>query len=89
LSDLCQPFHYLLKKDVSFKWDDECHKAFDALKQYLLQPPVLIPPKEDQPFYLYISATNHSLGVMHAHRDEQHREQAVYYISHTLLDYET
>ncbi|KAH9313408.1 hypothetical protein KI387_044042 [Taxus chinensis] len=89
LYDHCEPFHHLLKKYISFKWDDECHKAFEALKKYLLQPPVLIPPKDDQPFYLYISATNHSLGAMLAHHDEQHREQAVYYISFTLMDYET
>ncbi|KAH9303844.1 hypothetical protein KI387_008248, partial [Taxus chinensis] len=66
-----------------------CHQAFEALKAYLLQPPVLIPPQDDHPFYLYLSATDHAVGAMLVHRDSKHREQAVYYISRTLVDYET
>ncbi|KAH9316584.1 hypothetical protein KI387_018323, partial [Taxus chinensis] len=52
-------------------------------------PPVLIPPQDDRPFYLYLSATDHAVGAMLAHRDSEYREQAVYYISRTLVDYET
>ncbi|KAH9320272.1 hypothetical protein KI387_022041, partial [Taxus chinensis] len=52
-------------------------------------PPVLVPPQNDHSFYLYLSATDHVVGAMLAHRDSEHREQAVYYISCTLVDYET
>ncbi|KAH9323727.1 hypothetical protein KI387_018366, partial [Taxus chinensis] len=52
-------------------------------------PPVLIPPQDDRPFYLYLSAIDHAVGAMLTHRDSENREQAVYYISRTLVDYET
>ena len=48
LSGRCQPFTKLMKKgvsfiwdDVSFIWDDACQQAFEEIKQYLTHPPVL------------------------------------------------
>ncbi|KAH9299682.1 hypothetical protein KI387_031364, partial [Taxus chinensis] len=69
LSDRCQPFHHLLRKNVHFEWDEHCQKAFDDLKAYLISPPVLTPLREGEPFYLYISMTDHALGAMISHRD--------------------
>ena len=34
-SDRCRPFYQLLKKWKGFRWDDECEKAFQDLKEYL------------------------------------------------------
>ena len=31
----CQPFTKLLKKGVSFIWDDACQQAFEEIKRYL------------------------------------------------------
>ncbi|KAH9308924.1 hypothetical protein KI387_036835, partial [Taxus chinensis] len=56
-------------KNVHFEWDEHCQKAFDDLKDYLLSSPVLTPPREGEPFYLYISVTDHALGAMISHRD--------------------
>ena len=35
-SDRCCPFYQLLKKWKGFRWDDECEKAFQNLKEYLV-----------------------------------------------------
>lgn len=64
LSDKCHPFNDLLKKGTCFDWGDECKKAFDDLKHYLLNPPILIHPKEGVPFHLYLLVTDSALGVM-------------------------
>lgn len=88
LSDRCHPFNDLLKKGVHFDWGDECQKAFEDLKQCLLNPPILIPPKVRVPFYLYLSAIDLALGVMLAQKNQQAKEQAIYYLSRTLIDYE-
>lgn len=40
-SERCLPFNKLLKKGVAFAWDEECQKAFDEIKHYLLNPLVL------------------------------------------------
>jgi len=43
-SQRCKPFYDLLKGGVQFNWNNKYQKAFDELKQYLLNPPVLVPP---------------------------------------------
>ena len=40
-TDKCLPFFRTLRK--SFKWTDECQKAFEDLKKYLSSPPLLSP----------------------------------------------
>ena len=44
LSGHCQLFTWLMKKAVSFVWDDACQKAFENIKAYLTKPPVLVSP---------------------------------------------
>ena len=46
-----------LKDHEAFVWNEEHQKAFDAIKQYLGTPPMLIPHREGKPLNLYISAT--------------------------------
>ncbi|PKI51083.1 hypothetical protein CRG98_028512 [Punica granatum] len=41
LTNKCQPLFHLLHKNAAIEWDDECQKAFDTIKAYLVQPPVL------------------------------------------------
>ena len=35
-SNRCRPFYQLLKKWKRFRWGDECEKAFQNLKKYLM-----------------------------------------------------
>jgi len=44
LSGRCQPFTRLMKKGVSFVWDDTYQKAFEDIKEYLTKPSVLESP---------------------------------------------
>ena len=41
----------------SFKWTDECQKAFKDLKKYLSSPPLLSPSKPGEKLYLYIAVS--------------------------------
>lgn len=88
LSDKCCPFNSLLKKGMQFDWNKGFQKAFDDIKQYFLNPHVLIPPRNAITFHLYLLATNFALGVMLAQKNDQAKEQAIYYLNHTLVDYE-
>lgn len=49
---------------------------------------MLIPPKDDIPFHLYPLATDFTLGFMLAQKNDQAKEQAIYYLNRTLVDYE-
>jgi len=44
LADKCQPFSHLLYKNIPFRWDEKCEEAFNKLKGYLMNPPILMPP---------------------------------------------
>ena len=87
--DKTGPFLKLLKKDVSFHWGKKCKEAFELLKKYLLNTPIVSPPKPDRSFILYIYASNFALGAMLAHLDDEKKERANYYINRTLISYET
>jgi hypothetical protein len=58
------PFSPLLKlkKDQKFTWGDEQQKAFDKIKQYMKEPPVLVPTQLDKPFKLYVAADTQIIG---------------------------
>ena len=47
-----------------------------------------MPPILGKPLILYISTTTNSLGALLAQQDESGKERAIYYISHTLVQYE-
>ena len=50
LSGRCEPFTKLMKKGVSFIWDDACQQAFEEIKWYLTHPPVLTAPVSENLF---------------------------------------
>ena len=73
-----------IKSEVSFKWEEVHQKAFEKIKEYLTNPPVLMPPKESKSLKLYISAGERFIGSLLA----QDNDQAFYYLSRKLNNVE-
>ncbi|XP_070007245.1 uncharacterized protein [Nicotiana sylvestris] len=89
LMTTCEPIFKLLKKDVAVKWTDECHEAFDKIKGYLLNPPVLVPPEPVRPLILHLTVLDNSFGcVLGQHDITGRKEQAIYYLSKKFTSYE-
>nr|XP_004234859.1 uncharacterized protein LOC101259718 [Solanum lycopersicum] len=87
---VCEPIFKLLKKDAPTKWTEECQTAFDAIKSYLSNPPVLVPRREGDPLLLYLSVSNSSFGcVLGQHDETGKKERAIYYISKKFTPYES
>ncbi|KAA0042128.1 ty3-gypsy retrotransposon protein [Cucumis melo var. makuwa] len=84
LAGRCQPFQRLMRKDPVFDWDQSCQNAFDSIKKYLLNPPVLSAPATGKPLILYIAALETSLGALLAQENDKDKECALYYLSRTL-----
>uniref|UniRef100_A0A2N9FMN2 RNase H type-1 domain-containing protein n=1 Tax=Fagus sylvatica TaxID=28930 RepID=A0A2N9FMN2_FAGSY len=40
LTATCEPLFKLLRKDAKIKWTEDCQRAFDKIKEYLLNPPI-------------------------------------------------
>ena len=78
----------MVKKDARCVWDEDCQKAFDDIKQYLLNPPILVPMEFSQLAYLYISTSLYSIGTMLCPKTKDNKKRAIYYLSKILVDYE-
>ena len=89
LTTTCEPIFKLLKKGEPKEWTEDCQKAFEAVKEYLSNLPVLAPPKPGRPLNLYLSIIEDALGSMLAQEDEDKQEHELYYLSKRLKDYET
>ncbi|XP_070008292.1 uncharacterized protein [Nicotiana sylvestris] len=64
LTTTCEPIFKLLKKDVAVKGTDECQEAFDKIKGYLSNPPVLVLPELGRPLILYLTVLDNSFGCV-------------------------
>ena len=72
----------MLRKHNSDKWDEECQVAFDKMKEYLTNAPVLVPHVPGKPLILYLTVYERSMGCVR-------KEQAIYYLSKKFTDYES
>ena len=77
-TDKCLPFFRVLRK--SFEWMDECQKAFEDLKKYLLSSPLLSPSKPREELYLYIAVSQAAASATLV-REREGSQWPVYFIS--------
>jgi hypothetical protein len=77
-----------IKANEEFRWGAEQQRAFEGINEYLSKPPVLVPPQQDRPFYVYLSVSDTSIAsvVIQVHDD---KERIVFYLSRRMLDVET
>ena len=64
LTDKCDPIFKLLKKHDSGEWDDHFQKAFDWVKEYLSNLPILVPPTPKRSLILYLAIHERSMGCV-------------------------
>jgi hypothetical protein len=64
LSGRIEPFMELvkIKANDEFCWGAEQQQAFEDIKEYLSKPPVLVPPQQGKPFYVYLSVGDTSIA---------------------------
>jgi ribonuclease HI len=81
------PFYEILKAAEVFQWGQAQQRAFEELKQYLIDLTTLTPPSPGAPLLLYV-ATSHSAvsaALVQEKQDGQVKKQApVYFVSKVL-----
>ncbi|XP_050881388.1 uncharacterized protein LOC127084911, partial [Lathyrus oleraceus] len=86
----CEPIFKLLRKDQAVEWNADCQMAFERIGQYLQEPPILIPPVQGRPLFMYLTVLEKSMGCVLGQHDETGRkEHAIYYLSKRFTDCET
>jgi hypothetical protein len=80
-SGIAAPLNRLLQEDVAWGWDEAYQTAFEALKQKLLDAPILRRPDYKRPFELHTDWSSVGLGAVLVQRDDEGREYVVAYAS--------
>jgi hypothetical protein len=77
-----------IKTNEEFRWGAEQQRTFEEIKEYLSKPPVLVPPQQDRPFYIYLSVGDISIAsvVIQVHDG---KGRVVFYLSRRMLDAKT
>lgn len=64
LAAIARPLNMLLRKDTKFNFNEKCMEAFEALKQKLITPPVLIHPDFEKEFIIRTDASQFASGAV-------------------------
>jgi len=63
-AEIAAPLHRLTGANVKFKFDEECRKAFETLKEKLTTAPILVLPSDTDTFVLDTDASNQAMGAV-------------------------
>ena len=63
-ADCCCPFYQLLKKWKGFQWSEECEKAFQELKEYLVRALMLTTPEPGEDLLMYLLVSEHAMSAV-------------------------
>ena len=87
-SRLAAPLTSLTKDNVKFEWGPEQEQAFQALKQAVVQGPVLVLPDPKLPFIVHTDASGFATGAVLS-QDHGKGPQPIAFLSKKMLDAET
>ncbi|GJZ39636.1 reverse transcriptase domain-containing protein [Tanacetum coccineum] len=80
---ITRPLTKLLEKDTPFEFNNECHKAFNSLKEKLTCTPVIVSPNWNLPFELTRDASEFTVGAVLGQKYGKHFHP-IYFASKTL-----
>ena len=87
-TDKCRPFFQVIRWGKRTEWTPECEEAFQNLKQYLQQAPLLSTPRDGDKLFLYLAVSKRATSSVLV-REEEGVQYPIYYTSKALLDAET
>ena len=62
--DRCRPFFQLLHKWKGFEWIEKCTLAFQQLKEYLSQPPIMSRFEKEEVLFAYVAVASHVVSLV-------------------------
>ncbi|ELR14557.1 reverse transcriptase [Acanthamoeba castellanii str. Neff] len=85
-TEIAKPLHWLMGKHVAFQWEQAHQEAFKTLKQRLTNAPIIIQPRQDQPYTLHMDASAHTISAVLTQPDDKGHKCIIAYGSQTLKD---
>ena len=78
-SELQRPLSQLCKREAKFRWDENCQRAFDILKEKLTSAPILAYPDYTLPFILDTDASQVGTGAVLSQKQKEGEKVVAYY----------
>ena len=78
----------MLKKDREVKWSNQDKQSFEAIKQALVEAPILIAPDYTKYFAIFSFASEDTIAVVLLQKNSDNLEQPISFFSKTLRDSE-
>src|SRR5277367_2492833 len=73
-----------LKKDIKFKWTQECQESLDILKEKIVAAPILVFPDWSKEFHVHVDASSIALGIVLAQLGEGNIDHPIAFVSRKL-----
>ena len=88
-TDRLKPFFTTLRGANRAELNEECDRAFVAIKQYLTEPPVLVSPEAGDTLYLYLAAFDIAVKAALFKECGDAKLRPVFFVSKSLTNAET
>ena len=88
-TDRLKPFFTTLRGANRAEWNEECDRAFVAIKQYLKEPPILVSLEAGDALYLYLAAFDIAISAALFRECGDAKLRPMFFISKSLTDAET
>ena len=88
-TDRLKPFFTTLRGANRAEWNEECDRAFVAIKKYLTDPSILVSPKAGDTLYLYLAASDIAVSAALFKECGDTKLRPVFFVSKSLTDAET
>jgi len=74
----------LLKKDVTFCWNNDCKKSLDILKEKMVTASILVFPDWKKEFHVHVDASCIALGAVLSQAGGEGLDHPIAFASHRL-----
>ena len=88
-TDRLKPFFTTLRGASRAEWGEECDRAFVAIKQYLIEPPILASPEAGDTLYLYLATSDIVVSAALFKECGYAKLRPVFFVSKSSTDAET
>ena len=76
-----EPFYALMKKNITFKWNNTLETLFNKIKKLVQQTKILVHPDMNKPFEVYCDASINGMGAVLAQRNKNNVVRPVQFCS--------
>ena len=67
----------------------DCEQAFEKIKRYLTQPPILSGLQPGEQLYMYLTVSNCTVSAILFHHVKDKEQRPIYYVSKAMVDAKT